>query len=80
MKLKIYCEKNEDNIQEQSLRGFLTKRCPILEICSKLTGEDLSRSVISIKLECKSMKTTLPHGCSPVHLLHICRTPLEDSF
>ena len=43
----------------------------VLKICSKFTGERPSRSVISIKL--------LWHGCSPVNLLHIFRTPLTKN-
>ena len=39
----------------------------VLKICSKFTGGHPCQSVISIKL--------LRHGCSPVNLLHIFRTP-----
>ena len=46
----------------------------VLEKCSKFTGENTCRSVISIKLLCKFIKITLPHGCSPVNILHIFRT------
>ena len=35
----------------------------------------LYRSVISVKLLCNFIKITLRHGCSPVNLLHIFRTP-----
>ena len=57
----------------------------VLEKCSKFTGENTCRSVISIKLLCKFIKITLPHGCSPVNILHIfrtffLRTPLEGCF
>ena len=41
----------------------------VLKICSKFTGEQPYRSVISIKL------ITLLHECSPVNLLHIFRAP-----
>ena len=47
----------------------------VLKICSKFTGEHPCRSVISIKLLCNFIEITLWHGCSPVHLLHIFRTP-----
>ena len=47
----------------------------VLKICSKFTGEHSFRSVISIKLLCSFIKITLWHGCSPVDLLHIFRTP-----
>ena len=43
----------------------------ILKICSKFTGEHPCRSVTSIKLHL--------HGCSPVNLLHVFRTPFLRS-
>ena len=33
------------------------------------------RSVVSMKLLCNFIETTFRHGCSPVNLLHIFRTP-----
>ena len=49
----------------------------VVKICSKFTGEHPCWSTISIKLLCSSV---LRHGCSPVNLLHIFRTPfLKDS-
>ena len=45
------------------------------KICSKFTGEHPCRSVISIKLKSSFIEVTLQHGCSPVNLLHIFRTP-----
>ena len=47
----------------------------VLKICSKFTGENPCRSVVSIKLLCNFIETTFRHGCSPVNLLHIFRTP-----
>ena len=56
----------------------------VLKICSKFTVEHpcqsvisikLHQSVISIKLHCIFIEITLWHGCSPVNLLHIFRTP-----
>ena len=47
----------------------------VLKICSKFIGERPCRSVISIKLLCNFIEITLLHGCSPVNLLHIFRTP-----
>ena len=47
----------------------------VLKICSKFTGEHPCRSAISIKLLCNFIEITLWHGCSPVSLLHIFRTP-----
>ena len=46
-----------------------------LEIYSKFTRELTGRSVISIKLESNFIEITLRHGCSPVNLLYIFRTP-----
>ena len=48
----------------------------VLKICSKFTGEHSSRSAISIKLQRKFIEITLRHGCPPVNLLHIFRTPV----
>ena len=47
----------------------------ILEMCSRFTGEHQCRSVISIKLQSNFVEIILRHGCSPVNLLHIFRTP-----
>ena len=52
---------------------FLQKR--VLKIGSKFTEEHLCRSVISIKLQSNFIEITLWHGCFPVNLLHIFRTP-----
>ena len=43
-------------------------------ICSKFTGEESCRSVISIKLLCNFIEIAIRHGCPPVNLLHIFRT------
>ena len=48
----------------------------ILKICTKFTGEQPCRSVISIKLQSNFIGITLRHECCPVNLLHIFRTPL----
>ena len=47
----------------------------VLKICNKSAEEHRCRSVISIKLLCNFIETALQHGCSPVDLLHIFRTP-----
>ena len=47
----------------------------VLRICSKLTGEHPCQSAISIKLQNNFIEITLRHGCSPVNLMHIFRTP-----
>ena len=46
-----------------------------LEIRGKCTGEHPCRSANSIKFLCNFIGITLWHGCSPVNLLHIFRTP-----
>ena len=46
-----------------------------MKIYSKFT-EFPCRSPISIKLLCNFTEIALKHGCSPVNLLHIFRTPL----
>ena len=52
---------------------FLVKG--VLKIFSKFTGEHPCRSVITIKLQSNFIEITLRHGCYPVNLLHIFRTP-----
>ena len=51
----------------------------ILKICSKCTEEHSCRSAISIKLQSSCFEITLWHGCSPVNLLHIFRTPFSKN-
>ena len=51
----------------------------VLKIYSKVTGENLCRSVISIKLLCNFIEITLRHGRSPVNFLHIFRTPFPKN-
>ena len=58
------------NIQKQPSRGVPRKRCS--ENIIKFTGENPCRSVISIIIE-----IALRHGCSPVNLLHIFKTPFS---
>ena len=51
----------------------------VLEICSKCAREHPSRSVTSIKLLCSFIEIILRHGCSPVNLLHIFKTPFPTN-
>ena len=51
----------------------------VLKICSKLTGEHPCRSAVSVKFQCKFIEIMLRHGCSPVNLLHIFRTPFSNN-
>ena len=51
----------------------------VLKTCSKFTGKQPCGSMISIKLLCNFIEITLRHGCSPVNLLHIFRTPFPKN-
>ena len=56
----------EIHIQKQPSRGILKKR---------FTGEHPCRSATSINLQCNFIEIALQHGCSPVNVLHIFKTP-----
>ena len=62
-----------DRHRSSPLQGVLEKG--VLKIYSKFTGEHPYWSVISIKLQSNFFEITLWHGCPPVSLLYICRTP-----
>ena len=51
----------------------------VLKICNKFTGEHPCWSAISKKLQSIFFEITLQHGCSPVNLLHIFRTPFPKN-
>ena len=51
----------------------------VLKIYSKFTGEHQRWSAISIKLQSNFIKIALWHGCSPVNLLHVFRTPFPKN-
>ena len=51
----------------------------VLKTCSKFTGQHSCWSVISIKLQSSFIEITLCHGCSPVNLRHIFRTPFPKN-
>ena len=51
----------------------------VLKICSKFAGEHPCRSAISIKLQSNFIEIALRHGCSPVNLLLIFRTPFRKN-
>ena len=61
------------NCRSSHAEVFLGKS--VQKICSKFTEEHSCRSVILIKTLCKFIEITLRHGCSPVNLLRISRTP-----
>ena len=74
-----------NQLQKWPSRVVLIKRCsknmPQVHrrICSKFTREHPCRNVISINLQSNFIKITLRHGCSPVNLQHIFRTPFPKS-
>ena len=49
----------------------------VLKKCSKFTGEHPCRRGISIKLQSNFIEIALRHGCSPINMLHIFRTPFS---
>ena len=51
----------------------------VLKMCNKFAGEHPGRSVISIMLLCNFIEIAFRHGCSPVNLLHIFRTPFSKN-
>ena len=64
-------------LEAATQRRFLKKA--VLHMCSKFRGEHPCRSAILIKLLCNFIESALRHGCSPVNLLHISRTPFPSS-
>ena len=64
-------------MQKQASRSVLMKRSS--ENLQQICREHSCRSVISIKLQSNVIDITLRHGCSPVNLLHIFRTPFYKS-
>ena len=74
----LWCRVKHYSISGQYFRSsrpemFLKKG--VLKICSKFTGEHPCRGAISAKLFCNFIEIALQHGCSPVNLLHVFRTP-----
>ena len=51
----------------------------VLKIYSKFTGEHPCLSMTSIKLQSNLIEIALRHGCSPINLLHIFRTPFTKN-
>ena len=64
-------------IQKQPSRRVLKKRCS--EKIQKIHTRTSMPSVISIKLLCNFIEIVLPHGCSPINLMHIFRTPFPET-
>ena len=60
-------------VKNSSPNVFLKKS--VLRICSKFPGEHPCRNTISLKLLSNFFEITPRHGCSPVNLIPIFRTP-----
>ena len=73
--LTARCYNRLSFITIRSIHPEVFLRTGVLKIYSKFTGEHPWRRVISIKLLCNFIETALWHGCPPVHLLHIFKTP-----
>ena len=65
------------NIQKQPPRDVPRKRCS--ENIQQIYRKSAMLSVISIKLQISFIEITLRHGCSPLNLLHIFRTPFTKN-
>ena len=61
--------------QKQSSRSVLRKMVFWKYAANLFTGEHPCLSAISIKLLCNFIEFAFWHGCSPVNLQHIFRTP-----
>ena len=67
--------KKEDNRRSRNSHPEVFLEKDVLKICSKLTGEDPCRSVISKSCYSNFIEITLWCGCSPVIFMHIFKTP-----
>ena len=52
----------------------------VLKICCKYTGKTPLPKYDFNKVACNFIEITLRHGCSPVNLLHIFRTPFPENI
>ena len=66
-------------IRDRSSRPEVFLGKGVLKICIKFGGEHPCRSVISITSLCNFIEIALWHGCSPVNLIHIVRTPFPKN-
>ena len=76
--------KHAQNSRSSHPEVFLERR--ILKICPKITEEYPCQSAILttlqsilIRFQSTLIEITLRHGCSPLHLLHILRTPFPKT-
>ena len=86
-----YCKISTNTLQKNSgrlLLNFTLKQSShpevfigngVLKICSEFTGEQPFRSMVLIKFQSNVIEITLWHGCSPVILLPIFRTPFSKN-
>ena len=72
---RISVVKTNNFVQQRSKPPEVFLRKGVLKMWSKFTGEHPCRSVTSVKLQSNFIEITLRHGCSPVNLLRIFRTP-----
>ena len=80
-KLRCWCCVFAFNVScFRSSRPEVFLRKVVLKTFSTFKGEHPFLSAISIKLQSSFIEITLQHGCSPVKLLYIFRTPLGDYF
>ena len=68
--LDLFCQK-------QPSRDVLGRRCS--EYMLQIYRRTQCRKAISIMLLCNFIENKLWHGCSPVNLLHIFRTPFQQN-
>ena len=73
----------ENNLISPNQSGFIVRKKNLevllrkgaLKICCKFTREHPCRSAISVKLQSKFIEIAHRHGCSPVNLFYVFRTP-----
>ena len=65
--------------RSKNVKASTQLTCSVLKICSKFTGEQPCRSVISIKLQSNLTEITIRDECSPVDLFHIFRIPFPKN-
>ena len=68
-----------ENMKIRSSHPEVLLKKGVLKTCNKFTAAHPNRNVISIKLLCSFIEILLRHGCSPLNLLHIFRTPFTKN-
>ena len=67
------------SLQKKKLIFFYKQKHPSIGVLRKRCSKNPCRSVISISCKATLLKSHFRHGCSPVNLLHISRTPFYKS-